>query len=97
MVSLNRLRRTAEAKRLFLVETAPCVEGLRFENTEAIEGHIPGRAHAHLLLAGLNFLFAWGGATSRGLGWGEVVAQAWLNEKESIVLDVEEVRSLCRF
>lgn len=96
MASLNRSRRTAEAQRLFLIETAPHINGLRFENAAAIEGYINKPAHAHLLLAGLKLLFAWGGATSRGLGWGEVEAQAWLNEQEAIKLDGEEVRALCQ-
>ena len=94
MVSLNRRRRTAEAGRLFLVETAPNLAGLRFESDEAITGHLSDKAHAHLLLAGLRLLFAWGGGASRGLGWGELKAEVRL-DGSPIVFNVEEVKSLC--
>jgi hypothetical protein len=94
MVSLNRSRRTAQAQRLFLVETAPNINGLQFENDEAITGIIHNSAHANVLLAGLKLLFAWGGGASRGLGWGNVEATAWL-DGEAFTLNVEEVKALC--
>jgi CRISPR/Cas system CSM-associated protein Csm3 (group 7 of RAMP superfamily) len=102
MVSLNRRRRTAESGRLFLIETAPHVENLRFANENAITGHVgtahdgdAGVRHVHLLLAGLKLLFTWGGGSSRGLGWGSADARAWLGG-EALTLDVEEVKALCR-
>jgi hypothetical protein len=95
MVSLNRFRRTAEAHRLFLIETAPNLNGLRFENADAITGHISNSAQLHLLLAGLKMLFAWGGGASRGLGWGSLEANAWLND-ELLPLNINEVKALCR-
>lgn len=94
MVSLNRRRRTAEAGRLFLVETAPNLAGLRFENAEAITGHLSADSHAHLLLAGLRLLFAWGGGASRGLGWGRLEEEARL-DGAPIKLDVKGVKALC--
>lgn len=103
MVSLNRRRRTAEAKRLFLVETAPNIDGLRFENEHAVTGHVGDGRHAHLLLAGLRLLFSWGGGAARGLGWGKVVAAGLpeqevyaLLDGEQVNLNVEEVRALCK-
>ena len=94
MVSLNRRRRTAEAQRLFLVETAPNVSGLLFGSEEAITGYVEDGGHLQLLLAGLRMLFAWGGGASRGLGWGELTARAWLDGQE-VQLDIEEVKALC--
>lgn len=94
MVSLNRSRRTAQAQRLFLIETAPNINGLQFENDEAITGSLNHPAHAHVLLAGLKLLFAWGGGASRGLGWGHVETTAWL-DGEAFTLNVEEVKTLC--
>jgi CRISPR/Cas system CSM-associated protein Csm3 (group 7 of RAMP superfamily) len=95
MVSLNRFRRTAEAHRLFLVETAPNVNGLKFGNQQAITGWVSSSAHVHVLLAGLRMLFTWGGGTSRGLGWGVADANARL-DGDPVLLNVEEIRSLCR-
>lgn len=95
MVSINRRRRTAEAGRLFLVETAPNISGLRFESGEAITGYLSEAAHAHLLLAGLRLLFSWGGGASRGLGWGELKAEAML-DGNPFELNVEEVKALCQ-
>ena len=94
MVSLNRRRRTAEAQRLFLVETAPNVPDLLFASEEAITGHVETEAHVHLLLAGLRMLFAWGGGASRGLGWGVLTANAWLGGRD-VQLNVGEVKALC--
>lgn len=106
MVSLNRSRRAAEAKRLFLIETAPHIDGLKFTNDEAVTGHVGGPGsneeysdegvrHVHLLLAGMRLLFAWGGGASRGLGWGETEARAFVDGSD-ISLNVEEVKALCR-
>jgi CRISPR/Cas system CSM-associated protein Csm3 (group 7 of RAMP superfamily) len=95
MVSLNRRRRTAEEQRLFLIETAPPFKGLKFENGEAITGQVSDAAHLHLLLAGLQLLFAWGGGASRGLGWGEVTAEAWLDGAK-VEFNKEEVKQLCQ-
>jgi CRISPR/Cas system CSM-associated protein Csm3 (group 7 of RAMP superfamily) len=94
MVSINRRRRTSEAGRLFLIETAPNLKGLTFENAEAVMGYVSEAAHAHLLLAGLRLLFAWGGGSSRGLGWGSLTAEATL-DGETIQLKAEEVKALC--
>jgi len=94
MVSLNRFRRTAENQRLFLVETAPNINGLKFRNEQAITGYIRDSAHVHVLLAGLKMLFTWGGGTSRGLGWGAVDANARV-DGQSVLLNIEEIRSLC--
>ncbi|MCA1594619.1 MAG: RAMP superfamily CRISPR-associated protein [Acidobacteria bacterium] len=95
MVSLNRRRRTSEPQRLFLVETAPNFKGLTFANTEAVTGYVSEAAHAHLLLAGLKLLFAWGGGSSRGLGWGSLSAEATLGG-EAVQFNAEEVRALCQ-
>jgi CRISPR/Cas system CSM-associated protein Csm3 (group 7 of RAMP superfamily) len=95
MVSLNRARRTAQEGRLFLVETAPHVQGLEFAGEDAVTGFVSEAAHVHLLLAGFQLLFAWGGGSTRGLGWGEVAAQAWLDDRE-LALNAEEVKRLCR-
>ena len=95
MVSLNRRRRTAEAKRLFLVETAPNISGLRFENERAVTGHVGQERHAHLLLAGLRLLFSWGGGAARGLGWGEAADVHARVGGEIVTLNIEEVKALC--
>jgi len=94
MVSLNRQRRAAQEKRLFLVETAPPLEGLEFASQEAITGHVDEEAHLHLLLAGLNLLHNWGGGSSRGLGWAATQAEAWM--EGLVTLQREEVARLCR-
>jgi len=103
MISINRRRRTAEAQRLFVVETAPHFDKLQFENAEAITGRISDERHVHLLFAGLRMLFAWGGGTSHGLGWGKVEATAHLGEvevskfdKEALLRLCEEVKALCQ-
>ncbi len=95
MVSLNRRRRTAEARRLFVVETAPHVNKLQFANAEAITGHIDNPNHLHILLAGLKMLFSWGGGTSRGLGWGTAQTSGILDGK-TIEFKAKEVKALCQ-
>jgi CRISPR/Cas system CSM-associated protein Csm3 (group 7 of RAMP superfamily) len=100
MVSLNRRRRTAQAKRLFLVETAAHFKGLRFKNDEAITGHLSGKPHLLVLLAGLKLLYSWGGSTTRGLGWSDdrngLDYLASIEGVPVTKIDVEEVRALCR-
>jgi CRISPR/Cas system CSM-associated protein Csm3 (group 7 of RAMP superfamily) len=96
MVSLNRRRRVAEPQRLFLIETAPNFNGLKFENPDAITGYVRQPGHLHLLLAGLKMLFAWGGATSRGLGWGQVDPIACLDGEVFKEPNIEEVKRLCQ-
>jgi CRISPR/Cas system CSM-associated protein Csm3 (group 7 of RAMP superfamily) len=96
MVSLNRRRRTAEAKRLFLVETAPYVKDLLFENERAVTGHVGHARHVHLLLAGLNLLFSWGGGSSRGLGWARASVRNASVDEKPVTLNVEEVKALCQ-
>jgi CRISPR/Cas system CSM-associated protein Csm3 (group 7 of RAMP superfamily) len=95
MVSLNRRRRVAEAQRLFLIETAPHFNGLQFQNSEAITGQVGQPSHIHIVLAGLQLLFAWGGGTSRGLGWGDVKWEAWLDGQLINKIDSEEVKQIC--
>jgi CRISPR/Cas system CSM-associated protein Csm3 (group 7 of RAMP superfamily) len=95
MVSINRYRRTAENQRLFLVETAPNLKGLSFEATDAITGYLQTPAHLHVILAALKMLYAWGGGSSRGLGWGTLDAKTWLNGAE-MQLDMEEVKGICQ-
>ncbi|MCS6862326.1 MAG: RAMP superfamily CRISPR-associated protein [Abditibacteriales bacterium] len=96
MVSLNRHRRTAEEQRLFLIETAPHFNGLTFENPEAITGQVRDERYVHVLLGGLKMLFAWGGGTSRGLGWGAVKAVAQVDGKTVEKFSREEVEQLCQ-
>lgn len=95
MVSLNRRRRTSEEKRLFIIETAPHFAGLQFNNAQAITGQVEDKKHLHVLLGGLKLLFAWGGGASRGLGWADAQAQAWLDEVET-TFAAEEVKALCK-
>jgi CRISPR/Cas system CSM-associated protein Csm3 (group 7 of RAMP superfamily) len=96
MVSLNRRRRTAEAQRLFLIETAPYLpDQMQFNNSEAITGYLREERHLHVLLAGLKLLFAWGGGASRGLGWGAIETTAWLDGGE-IKFAAKEVEQLCQ-
>jgi hypothetical protein len=59
-------------------------------------GHLNDARHVHVLLAGLKLLFAWGGATSRGLGWGQVEAEAWMDGELLKKPNVEEVKALCQ-
>jgi hypothetical protein len=77
-VALNRRRGTAEAGRLFLVETSPPLPapGLLFAHPRAIRGHLPDAAPLHLLLAGCRLLTGFGAGETRGLGWSEVDAIA---------------------
>ena len=95
MVSLNRVRRTAQEHRLFLIETAPHFDGLSFTKTDAITGYVTDRRHLHLLLVGLKALFSWGGAASRGMGWGSAEFAARL-DGELVVINKQEVAQLWR-
>lgn len=85
-VSINRRRRTAEAERLFFIETSPSGGWVHFHHTQAIQGWLVDDAKAetqtHLLLAGLRFLQNWGGGKSRGLGWGQAMMQAHLGDRK---------------
>ena len=90
------LRRRPEDKRLFVIETAPNVGGLKFEKTECITGYLGDPRYLHLLLCGLKALFAWGGGTSRGLGWGKVDCEAWLDGEVIGKVSKEEVLQLCQ-
>lgn len=95
MVSLNRRRRTAEEKHLFLIETAPNVNGLKFEKTKALTGYVNDPRHLHLLLVGLKALFAWGGGASRGMGWGKAEWKAWLDDEVVSKISKKAVEELC--
>ncbi len=77
-VALNRRRGTAEAGRLFLVETSPPLPapGLLFVHPRAIRGHLPDATPLQLLLAGSRLLTGFGAGETRGLGWSEVDAVA---------------------
>lgn len=96
MVSLNRQRRAAQERRLFLVETAPHVPALTFSCSEAVTGFLADERHAHLLVAGLKMLFAWGGGSSRGLGWGSVGEPVVTLEDKPIALRRDALEALIR-
>ena len=72
-VSINRRRGVAEDARLLFQETA--LEGMQFAHERAITGNLPdekAKQYAALLWAALKFTDRWGGAKSRGLGWGNI-------------------------
>lgn len=73
-VSINRRRGTAEDQRLLFQETA--LEGMVFYSANAISGNLDKELDAMqaaaLLWAALKLTDRWGGAKSRGLGWGTV-------------------------
>lgn len=72
-VSINRRRGVAEDARLLFQETA--LEGMQFVHERAITGNLPdekAQQYAALLWAALKFTDRWGGAKSRGLGWGNI-------------------------
>jgi CRISPR/Cas system CSM-associated protein Csm3 (group 7 of RAMP superfamily) len=94
MVSLNRQRRVAQERRLFVVETAPAQPQLAFSHDEAISGTLDTEAQAQLLLAGLNLLTAIGGGRSRGLGWIQSEAEATLDGQPVRLRDGEGLRQL---
>lgn len=86
MATLNRRRMTAADDKLFLVETAPYLRDLAFNNDRAITGSLLSAAQAKLLLGGLKLIKNWGGLKSRGTGW-TVAAEAVAMFGDS---DVEE-------
>jgi len=98
-IGLNRRRGTVAEGLLFLLETSPAWLGedrACFHNDEAIVGKLPGEEHLQLMLAGLRFLYAWGGGKSRGLGWGVVRAKVNCNGEvicldESTALDLDKL------
>lgn len=79
-VSINRRRGTAEDQRLLFQETA--LEGMQFAHEHAIIGDLAAANAdqcAALLWAALQLTTRWGGAKSRGLGWGTVKATLMLD------------------
>ena len=81
-VSINRRRGVAEDARLLFQETA--LESMQFASPRAIVGHLPdderAEQYAALLWAALKLTTRWGGAKSRGLGWGTAEAIVKLND-----------------
>jgi CRISPR/Cas system CSM-associated protein Csm3 (group 7 of RAMP superfamily) len=67
-VTLSRRRRTAEEKKLYLLETSPVNAQLEFVGTMHLQPDCPTQAKA-LLLAALHHIHALGGSKSGGLGW----------------------------
>ena len=95
MVSMNRRRGVAEAKRLFFIETTPAQPQLTFSNPQAVVGTLELVAQAKLLLAGLRMLVSLGGGRSRGLGWmGIAEATAWLDDQQVTSDGWEALRAL---
>lgn len=71
-VSINRRRRTAEEKKLYLLETSPANVQLRFTGKlHLLPTLTPNRPdYAQVLIwAGLRHIHALGGGKSAGLGW----------------------------
>lgn len=82
-VSINRRRGTSEDARLLFQETA--LEGMQFAHKRAIVGNLPAASAeqcAALLWAALKLTDRWGGAKSRGLGWGMVKVTLMLDGKK---------------
>ncbi|GAB4193368.1 MAG: hypothetical protein OHK0022_08160 [Roseiflexaceae bacterium] len=69
-VSLNRRRGAAEEARLLFQEISH--EQLVFAEPKAVVGTLDDLGHAALLWAALRLIHSWGGAKTRGLGWGQV-------------------------
>lgn len=67
-VSINRRRRVAEDKKLFLLETSPANAKLAFTGSIHLMPGLPTQARP-LLLAALHHIHALGGSKSSGLGW----------------------------
>jgi CRISPR/Cas system CSM-associated protein Csm3 (group 7 of RAMP superfamily) len=67
-VSLNRRRRTAEDKKLYLLETSPANAQIQFEGYLHLQPGYPKYAKP-LILSGLHHISALGGSKSAGLGW----------------------------
>jgi CRISPR/Cas system CSM-associated protein Csm3 (group 7 of RAMP superfamily) len=67
-VTINRSRRTAEAQKLFFLETSPANAQLEFKGEIHLLPGCPTYAKA-IILAGLRHIHALGGSKSAGLGW----------------------------
>ncbi len=68
-VTINRSRRTAEDKKLYLLETSPANAQLEFEGAiHLLHPHCPPYAEP-LIIAALHHIHALGGSKSAGLGW----------------------------
>jgi CRISPR/Cas system CSM-associated protein Csm3 (group 7 of RAMP superfamily) len=68
-VTINRSRRTAEDKKLYLLETSPANAQLQFEGAiHLLEPDCSPYAKV-LVIAGLHHIHALGGSKSAGLGW----------------------------
>lgn len=67
-VTINRSRRTAEDRKLYLLETSPPNAELKFIGNIHLLSGFPPEAKA-LILSGLHHIHALGGSKSAGLGW----------------------------
>ncbi|BAY07503.1 RAMP superfamily CRISPR-associated protein [Calothrix sp. NIES-2098] len=68
-VTINRKRRTAEERKLYLLETSPANAQLEFEGEiHLLKPNCPEYAKP-LILAALHHIHALGGSKSAGLGW----------------------------
>jgi CRISPR/Cas system CSM-associated protein Csm3 (group 7 of RAMP superfamily) len=67
-VTINRKRRTAEEKKLYLLETSPVNTQLSFVGEIHLLPNRPNYAKA-LIIAALHHIHALGGSKSAGLGW----------------------------
>lgn len=67
-VTINRSRRTAEERKLFLLETSPANAQLKFVGKIHLLSGYPPEAKV-LILCGLRHIHALGGSKSAGLGW----------------------------
>jgi CRISPR/Cas system CSM-associated protein Csm3 (group 7 of RAMP superfamily) len=94
-VGLDRRRGVVQEKLLFLTETTQPGTGACFAREKAICGNVPGPGHALLVLMGLKQILNWGGAKSRGLGWGAVEYTSQL-EGQPFTLESTEGREALR-
>jgi CRISPR/Cas system CSM-associated protein Csm3 (group 7 of RAMP superfamily) len=67
-VTINRCHRTAEEKKLYLLETSPVNVQLSFRGNLYLLSDLPNYTQP-LILAGLKHVHALGGSKSIGLGW----------------------------
>ncbi|MBW4555690.1 MAG: CRISPR-associated protein Csm3 [Trichormus sp. ATA11-4-KO1] len=67
-VTINRKRRTAEEKKLYLLETSPVNAQLSFTGEIHLLPNCPNYAKP-LIIAALHHIHALGGSKSAGLGW----------------------------
>lgn len=67
-VTINRRRRTAEAQKLYFLETSPVNVQLPFTGNLYLEPDCPPQARP-LVFAALHHIHALGGSKSAGLGW----------------------------